>query len=121
MVKSYFYSEGFVTCIVFIIKFCIDQLTFSALQSADHVDFLAWKMYRHRTPMARPRPRLRLVHDVSENHPSISTIYYAASEIESTTTAAATTATTETEILKSETVVKFGHKFLKVVKKIRKN
>lgn len=77
-------------------------------------------MYRHRTPIPRPRLRMRLVNEAFENHPSTYTIYSAASEIESTTTAAVTAAPT-TEVLKSETVVKFGHKFLKVVKKIKKN
>lgn len=41
--------------------------------------------------------------------------------MESTTTEATTTDTEDaTEVLKTETVVKFGHKLLKVVKRIKK-
>lgn len=85
------------------------------------LDFLEWKWNRRRTPIPRPRPKLRSGRKRFVYHPSTYTIYTATSELESSTAAATIADTTQTEVLKSETVMKFGHKFLKVVKKIKKH
>lgn len=112
-------SEAWFTCIAFIPEHCIDQLRISALE-ADDLDYLEWKWNRRRTPMPRPRLKVHLMRSGPKNHTSTDTIDTVTPEVESTITAAITTYSTQTEILKLETVVKFGRKFLKVVKGIKK-
>ncbi|XP_026331407.1 uncharacterized protein LOC113238787 [Hyposmocoma kahamanoa] len=90
-----------------------------ALKAVD-LDFLEWKWNRRRTPISRAHPKRRSRRKGSENHQSTYTFYTATSEIESAT-AAVTTVDAQTEVLKSETVVKFGRKFLKVIKMIKEH
>lgn len=107
---------------IFVLNFeyYLNELQISDLKHTD-LELLEWKWNRPATPLSRPRRRQHFRRRSSENVPT-DTTDSALSEIESTTSATTATnpAAESDAVVKTETVVNFGQKLIKVIKKITK-